>query len=306
MLFRSLNDAANGDGEKPGSDLGLRFNVDSKKKSPPAERTCWFTGPDPAVRQAEQLSEEATADVERRPYVPSLGIPTSGSALESGKRVVAFFISYAHENKSLADVLVKELRTQFDSSRLYELKLWTDDAILVGERWRERIEGAIAECDFGLLLVSPAFLSSPFIREYELPRFVGGSESTTKPIVPVGLEEVDFDRHDLKGLGEHQFFRLPGKGTEPRFYAELPSSQKKKKFAHELFLAIADRLDAYFKQPRSSALAVPKLARPPSNGTTHRAGWARRNRTPIVFAMKTCRCPSCINTFSRRGGAASI
>jgi hypothetical protein len=93
--------------------------VDTKKQNPPDERFCWFTGPDPAVTQAERYSDQVTADIKGKPLVPAQGIATTGTAMASGKRVVRFFVSYAHANKVLVDALVKELSTHFASSARY-------------------------------------------------------------------------------------------------------------------------------------------------------------------------------------------
>src|SRR5689334_16347934 len=100
---KRLNDAA----AEAKPRLGLRFEVDTKKKNPPAERLGWFTGPDPAVAQAELYSQQVTADAPAQ-FVKPRGIATTGSAMAAGKKVVRFFLSYAHENKPLADAVVKE------------------------------------------------------------------------------------------------------------------------------------------------------------------------------------------------------
>ncbi|MFP2909424.1 TIR domain-containing protein, partial [Pyxidicoccus sp. 3LFB2] len=247
---KRLNDAAKGEGR---ADLGLRFHVDSNKQSPPTERFCWFTGPDPAVMQAERYSEQLTADIKGRPYVRTKGIATTesasapGSTAASGKRPVRFFVSYAHANNPFVQALLKELRQHFASSARYEFQAWSDQAILVGERWKQSIEKALEDCDFGLLLISPAFLASGFIGKHELPLFVESQgKAAPKPVLPVGLVRVSFERHDTKGLGEHQFFLLQGERLEGRYYEEMGSGPRKSRFAYELFIAIEKRLDAVF------------------------------------------------------------
>ncbi|MBN1210927.1 MAG: toll/interleukin-1 receptor domain-containing protein [Myxococcaceae bacterium] len=94
---------------------------------------------DPAVKQAERYSQQATADIEGKTLVPSRGITTTGSAMATGKRVVRFFVSYAHADRTLVEALVKELNTRFAASARYELQPWIDRDILVGERWKELI-----------------------------------------------------------------------------------------------------------------------------------------------------------------------
>jgi uncharacterized protein YjbI with pentapeptide repeats len=239
-LRKRLNDAADGDQQaKP--DLGLRFHVDTKKKSPPSERRVWFTGPDAAVRRVTQFSQEVTADVAGKPLINAKGIATTGSAMAGRKRVVRFFISYAHENKVLAEALVKGLRSQFKPSKNYELEFWNDREIMVGEKWHQRILQAITECHFGLFMVSPDFLGSDYIGENEIPPFVSGE--SCKPIIPVGLVPVSFDRHDLKGLEENQLFFLRG-----RTFDQMRQATEKTEFARHLHEEMEKRLDAYFSQ----------------------------------------------------------
>lgn len=152
------------------------------------------------------------------------------------KTPIHFFISYAHDDQRFADDLVRRLRQQMTPSRAYEYTLWRDTAILVGERWYDEIIQAIEGCDVGLLLVSPAFLGSTFIDREELPRFIGRA---AKPIVPVMLRSVNFERHDLKGLSDYQIYRLDRQWS----YGERRDDRVRSRFAEALFLEIENRLD---------------------------------------------------------------
>lgn len=48
-------------------------------------------------------------------------------------------------------------------SKKHEYELWQDTGLEVGEEWERQILDARDNCDFDLLLVSPAFLGSKFI-----------------------------------------------------------------------------------------------------------------------------------------------
>ena len=111
--------------------------------------------------------------------------------------------------------------------------------ILVGEKWHDSIQAGLAESDIGLLMVSPAFLASKYVREHELPKFVGAE--AVKPLIPVGLAPVDFQRQDLKGLQDHQIFRLDGE-----FFTELTTQAQRERFAYALYQAMEDRLAQVF------------------------------------------------------------
>jgi len=54
---KRINDAA----EAARPPLVLRFQVDTRKQSPPAERECWFAGPDPDPRKAAHRGGDLSA-----------------------------------------------------------------------------------------------------------------------------------------------------------------------------------------------------------------------------------------------------
>ncbi len=153
---------------------------------------------------------------------------------------VKFFVSYAHKNQALSDAFTVQLLELLGPSKNFAYKLWMDSAIVVGEGWKQQILTAKDECDFGLLLVSPAFLNSEFIVEHELPRFVGDKRA---PSIPVLLAKVDFRLHDLKGLEELQIFRYRGKRyTDFRSYAECKTGNPRHDFVFSLFESIENKL----------------------------------------------------------------
>ncbi|MGV3662098.1 MAG: pentapeptide repeat-containing protein [Prosthecobacter sp.] len=62
-LRKRINDAA----KEQRPDHGLRFQVDSKKKSPPQERAVWFTGPDPRMADMRRMAQASTRTLDRLP-----------------------------------------------------------------------------------------------------------------------------------------------------------------------------------------------------------------------------------------------
>ncbi|MEK6787801.1 MAG: toll/interleukin-1 receptor domain-containing protein [Pseudomonadota bacterium] len=136
----------------------------------------------------------------------------------NSKKRVRFFVSYAHRNQQLAESLINKLADHFRSSKSHDYSLWMDSKILAGDEWENKILEARDKCDFGLILVSPSFLGSKFICENELSHFVGSDRT---PSIPVMLQTIDFELHDLKGLEALQIFRFKGnRFKEPRAYGE--------------------------------------------------------------------------------------
>lgn len=156
------------------------------------------------------------------------------------KKKVELFVSYARSNKTLAGNFLHRYMEQAAASSRYAYHFWRDTDILVGEDWHQAIGRALGQCDLGLLLVSPAFLGSQYITEHELPEFVG---SDAKPLIPVMLQPVDFERHDLKGLKRHQIFRLDGERFKhPKSYGDCAGSQRDR-FVQALFRRVEHKLD---------------------------------------------------------------
>ncbi len=159
------------------------------------------------------------------------------------KKRITLFVSYARANKVLAGNFLKRFKEQVAPSKTYAYHFWRDSKIPVGTDWHVEIEKALADCDLGLLLVSPAFLGSRYISEFELPEFTGNNR---KPVIPVMLQAVDFKRHDLKGLQEQQIFRLDGERFKsPKAFGDCIGNQRDR-FVQQLFCAVEDRLDRLF------------------------------------------------------------
>ncbi len=82
----------------------------------------------------------------------------------------SIFISYSHDDQIWLDKF-REMLSGQDTMRI-----WTDHDINGGEDWNNRIRTEIAQTRIALLLVSPSFLSSDFIRREELPLILQARE----------------------------------------------------------------------------------------------------------------------------------
>lgn len=154
---------------------------------------------------------------------------------------VAFFVSYAHADQRAADTCLQRLLEQLAPSKQYAYTFWRDTEIVVGERWHDEIQQALAACQLGLLLISPTFLASKYITQQELPPFLGDG---AKPLIPVMLKTIDLRRHDAKGLEHHQLFRL----DNAKAFADCTTDALRRRFAERLFAQIEQRLDRVYGQ----------------------------------------------------------
>lgn len=227
MLFRQYRKRL---GENAGN-AGIRFylEADSRKKTPPEERWCWFEGEDSAAETITRLMREETDLVQRTEQ--------SGIEYRGDKKVIRYFISYAHDDDKIKNDLCSRLGKLFEVDPDYVYEEWHDGLILPGDKWREQIERAINNCHFGLLLVSCSFLASKFITSNELPAFVPQGLSTPeqgKRAIPVAIEPLLFDGSmDLKGLQDLQIFH----DSDRKTFGER-AGIKKNEFVRQLFQKI--------------------------------------------------------------------
>lgn len=83
------------------------------------------------------------------------------------------FISYSHKDQGWLEVVKATLKPYV---KLDSLKVWDDTQIYPGEDWRKAISDALAKTRVALLLVSPDFMKSEFIRDEELKYFLDAAE----------------------------------------------------------------------------------------------------------------------------------
>ncbi len=153
---------------------------------------------------------------------------------------IKIFVSYSHNNDELANRFLNKFKEYTHPSKKYHYQFWQDTKLLAGEKWDQEIKRALKESHLGLLLISSSFLGSKYITEVELQLL------KNKPVIPVLLWPIDFERHDLKGLKKHQIFRLDKPGmTRSKSYGECTTRQREL-FALSLFQQVEYRLDKIF------------------------------------------------------------
>jgi len=237
------NDAA----KKAGLDLEIK--VDSKKQSDPAERETWIEGPSPDIANLAQFTREAVSTLDLCEIVPPSAVILTREEQEHPEKqrpLIKFFLSYAHADRERVEKLRVSLEKDLQLSKRFQFEIWTDRNIEVGADWDADIRKALAECDFGLLFISKDFLVSRYIVEKELPHFVSGQ----KPVIPVGLTQLDFLRIDMKGLEAKQIYRLPRPKEEPRFFSQC-RGEMAEDFVRDLASAIEKRVSTCLEAPAS-------------------------------------------------------
>lgn len=155
---------------------------------------------------------------------------------------VRIFLSWCHRNKRHKEALLFHLEPALGLFSDLTVEWWADSQLTCGEQLTPGIVDRLDEADFGLLLASPQYLRSRFIREHELLRFVGpGSDKGALPVKLTPMPLYDGE-HDLGGLEDLVVFERDG-----RSFAETTGAQRAV-FANELADSIRRRvlgLDGY-------------------------------------------------------------
>jgi hypothetical protein len=84
----------------------------------------------------------------------------------AGKRV---FISYSRKDSEFLEQFTTHLRPWQDRGLL---DIWIDERVQPGEDWHQEIQQMIASAGVAVLLISPDFLASEYIRDHELPHLL--------------------------------------------------------------------------------------------------------------------------------------
>ncbi len=92
------------------------------------------------------------------------------------------FVSYNHQDEAWKKRLVKQLRVLELEG---DLEIWDDRRVAAGDDWLPAIETAMARARAAVLLISPDFLTSGFIRGKEVPEILRRRESEGLRVIPV-------------------------------------------------------------------------------------------------------------------------
>jgi tRNA A37 threonylcarbamoyladenosine biosynthesis protein TsaE len=84
------------------------------------------------------------------------------------------FISYSHAD----ELWMKKLKVHLDGlAGRGRIDYWCDKEIATGHSWRYEIQAALERAAVGVLLITPKFLESPFIRDVEIRRLLERASS---------------------------------------------------------------------------------------------------------------------------------
>lgn len=112
------------------------------------------------------------------------------------------FISYAHEDNENPDPSKRWLNRLLQQLQPLvfqkQVAAWSDTAIETGERWQESISRQLQNAKVAVLLVSPAFLASSYIRNSELPALLKNAQDRGVTVLPIIVRRCLFTTTTFK------------------------------------------------------------------------------------------------------------
>lgn len=114
------------------------------------------------------------------------------------------FICYAHKDNESTEPSQRwldRLLEQLEPLNLQEqAEIWSDKKLEIGDEWHEEIQATLQQAKAAVLLVSPAFLASKYIRNSELPVLLKQAKDKKQgvQILPIILRACLFNETKFK------------------------------------------------------------------------------------------------------------
>lgn len=135
------------------------------------------------------------------------------------------FISYSHKDERLFQEFLVHLKPWQDEGIL---DVWTDKRLQAGQEWHSEIQQGVASAAVTVLLISPDFMASDYIRKHEIPPLLQAAEAGELRLAPLYLRPSVID----KDLSRYQGLNSP---------ALTPAGKRKDK-RDEIFASAAQKL----------------------------------------------------------------
>lgn len=171
-----------------GNAIGVVYLVEMEGEEVTSRRFAWLENRDDQASWIGTLDEELSSPVRRRLSKCSRRQPIPNP----GRNLI--FISYSHKDKEpwLSDLETNLKPFEFGS------KTWSDRMIPAGSEWHTEIKVATQRAKVAVLLVTPAFLASNYIREHELGPFLKEAEQGGVRILWIPIRHSVYLETDLK------------------------------------------------------------------------------------------------------------
>lgn len=155
-----------------------------------------------------RIQEKITLD-----YITSMRVETSINSTQNinskdmedklrEENLPHIFVCYAHkdnESSESSNRWLNRLLEQLEPLNIQgQVKSWSDRDIEIGSDWHESIQSTLQHAKAAVLLVSPAFLASKYIRNSELPILLKNAKDRGVKILPIILRHCLYEETKFK------------------------------------------------------------------------------------------------------------
>ena len=103
------------------------------------------------------------------------------------------FVSYSHKDKKWAETLLAHLAPLSQLG----VEIWTDQRIKPGEKWHKEIQKRLDAAQVAVLLVSPDYLNSAYIKSEELPKMLAASASKGLAVTWIPVSASNWEESEI-------------------------------------------------------------------------------------------------------------
>ena len=131
-----------------------------------------------------ELDETTPPPPAGRSPCDALGAATEREPVVSARRI-RVFISYAHANRDVVELLLDHLGGLENDERI---EIFDDRKLIAGEDWDERLRQELAQADLVLFVVTAKFLRSSYCAKVELKETIRRREDEGIVVMPIIAE----------------------------------------------------------------------------------------------------------------------
>ncbi len=104
------------------------------------------------------------------------------------------FISYAHKDEAYLEELQIYLTML---KREGKIEVWTDEALLAGQAWDDKIKANLENADIIVMLVSQPFIASGYITDVEVKKAIERYNKGENVIIPIIIRPCEFSHLEI-------------------------------------------------------------------------------------------------------------
>ncbi len=131
------------------------------------------------------------------------------------------FISYSHKDEKLFKEFLVHLKPWQDQGIIH---VWTDKLLQAGQEWHSEIQQGVASAAVAVLLISPDFMASDYIRDHEIPPLLQAAEAGELRLAPLYLSATVVDQ-------DHPLSRYQGLNSPDKTPLGKPKARRNEIFA---------------------------------------------------------------------------